>query len=91
MGGTTPPKIWVCHVDPTPIFMDIGYATMVQNGTWHETETRNSPLPDTASVPSMEGPAGTVLCQVEETQGMAKDVGGMGEWNHSHWQVLNHV
>ena len=37
----------------------------------------------------MEGIAGTVLRQVEETQGMAKDEGGMGDWNHSHWQVLN--
>ena len=69
--------------------MDIGYATMVQNGTWHEAETQDSPSFDPASVPSMEGIAGTVLRQMEETQGMAKDEGGMGDWNHSHWQVLH--
>ena len=68
--------------------MDIGDAAMVQNGTWHEEETENSPPLDPASVPSMEGLAGTVLCQVEETQGMAKDEGGMGDWNHSHRHVL---
>ena len=67
--------------------MDIGDATMVHNGTWHEAEVENAPPPDPASLPSMEGTAGTVLCQVEETQGMAKDEGELGDWNHSHWQV----
>ena len=85
--GTISPQVWVGHVDTTPTFMAIGDTTMVQNGTWHEAETHNSPPPDPASVPSMEGTVGTVLCQVEEAQGMAKDEGGLGDWNHSHWQV----
>ena len=89
--GTTTPKLWFSHVDPTPTVMAIGGTTMVQNGTRHEAEVENAPPPDPANVPSMEGTAGTVLCNVEETQGMAKDEGGMGDWNHSYWQVLNDV
>ena len=71
--------------------MGIGDTTMVQNGEWHEAQTQNSPPPGPASVPSVEGIAGTVLRQMEETQGMAKDERGMGDWNHSHWQVSNVV
>ena len=85
--STTSPQVWVCHVDANPTVMANGDTKLVQNGNWHEAEVENFPPPDLTSVPSMEGSAGTVLCQVEETQRMAKDEGGLGDRNHSHWQV----
>ena len=85
--STTASLVWVHYVGSTPAVMDIGDTAMVQNGEWHEAEAKNSPPTNSASVPSMESTACTLLCQVEEKEWMAEDEGGMGDRNHSYWQV----
>ena len=80
-----PSLLRVCHASPTSTIVDICNNSMVQERTRLEAETQDTATPDMSTVPTVEGIAGTVLCQVEERYQMAEDERRVGNWNKPYW------